>query len=94
MTSRQGAAEVCTSVVEGVPRARADPNERKFSSPRDMNPPTVKNARERKSSVKVRHSNGTWRSERPRSKKCSCTVTATSLDTLVRSRVPFGPWMR
>ena len=48
MTSRHGAAEVCTGIVEGVPGARADPNKRKFSSPRDMNPPTVKNAREEK----------------------------------------------
>ena len=92
--SRLDAAEVCTGVVEGVPRARADPNERRFSSPRDMNPPTVKNARERKGSAELRHSSGTWRGERPKSRKCSCTVAATSLDTLMRSKVPFGPQMR
>ena len=78
----------------GVAKARANLDKRKFSSPLDMNPPTIKNARERKSSAEVRHSNGTWRSGKLRSRKCSHTVAATSLDALVRSGVTFDPWMR
>ena len=82
---------MCTGIVQGVPGARADPNERKFSSLWDMKPPIVKNARGRKSSTEVRRLSGTRRSRRPRSKKCSCKATATSLDVLMRSGVHLRP---
>ena len=92
--SQQGRAEVCTGVVIGVAEARADLDKRKFSSPLDMNPLTVKNTRGRKSSAGARHLNGTWRSMQLRSRKCSHTVAATSLNVLMRSGVPFDPWTR
>ena len=84
-----------------VLEARAAPGEKKSSSQWDMNLLIAKSAKGRKSSargrkdsVEVRRSGSIWRSGRLRSRRCSQTVTATSLDMLVRSRVPSGPRMR
>ena len=54
----------------------------------------MKDARGRRSSAGVRHSSITWRSGRLKSKKCSHTATTTSLNALMRSGVPFGPWTK